>query len=195
MADKIATDFLSNIKAKSGEAIKWFKKIVKQTQRAAFPAATGRKEFTGDRSIGVTRKPLIGRMYLFQYDAKWKDILPYWDVWPLIFPFDYTSNGFYGINLHYLPPNDRINLMLRLIKSAGSSANVTDKYRLKLSYQIITGFKPAVPCIKRYLFSHVQGSGFYGISGTDWSYAATLPLQKFKGAGTKTIWSDSKQFY
>mgnify|MGYP000945113453 CR=1 FL=1 len=44
MADKIVTDFLKNIKAKSGEAIKWFKSIVKQTQRAAFPAATGRKE-------------------------------------------------------------------------------------------------------------------------------------------------------
>ena len=29
MADKIATDFLSKIKAKSGEAIKWFKDIVR----------------------------------------------------------------------------------------------------------------------------------------------------------------------
>ena len=68
MADKIATDFLSNIKAKSGEAIKWFKNIVKRTQRAAFPAATGRKEFTGDRSIGLIQsRPDWGRMYLFQY--------------------------------------------------------------------------------------------------------------------------------
>jgi hypothetical protein len=195
MADKVATDFLSQVKAKSKQAMDWFKTIVSRTRRAAFPARTARDEIMQERNVGIDATPKIGRMYLFQYDAKWKDILPYWDVWPLIFPFDYTSNGFYGINLHYLPPNDRINLMLRLIKSAGSSANVTDKYRLKLSYQIITGFKPAVPCIKRYLFSHVQGSGFYGISGTDWSYAATLPLQKFKGAGTKTIWSDSKQFY
>ena len=90
MADKIVTDFLTNIKAKSGEAIKWFKKIVKQTQRAAFPAATGRKEFTGERNIGVRGTPLIGRMYLFRYQAKWDDILPYWDMWPLIFPFDYA---------------------------------------------------------------------------------------------------------
>ena len=28
MADKIATDFLTKLKAKSGEAIKWFKNIV-----------------------------------------------------------------------------------------------------------------------------------------------------------------------
>ena len=29
MADKIATDFISNIKAKSKKAIEWFRKIVK----------------------------------------------------------------------------------------------------------------------------------------------------------------------
>ena len=181
MADKVATDFLSNIKAKSRQAMSWFKDVVKKTQRAAFPASTGRSELTGDRNIGVTGQPTIGQMYLFQYDAKFKDILPYWDVWPLIFPFDYAKNGFYGINLHYLAPNPRIDLMLRLIKAQGGSGNVDENYKLKLSYDIITKYPPAKPCIKRYLFSHVQGSGFYGISGEDWSYAAALPLQKFRG--------------
>ena len=195
MADKIATDFLSKIKAKSGEAIKWFKKIVKQTQRAAFPATTGRKEFTGERSIGVTRKPLIGRMYLFQYKAKWDEILPYWDMWPLIFPFDYAKNGFYGINLHYLAPNDRAALMIRLIKAQGSSGNMNENYKLKLSYDIITKFKPAKPCIKRYLFGQVQGTGLYGISGEDWSYAAALPLQKFQKQSAKYVWNQSAQMY
>ena len=195
MADKIATDFISSIKAKSRQAMDWFKSIVKKTRAAAFPASTGRSELTGDRNIGVTGRPTIGQMYLFQYDAKFKDILPYWDVWPLIFPFDYATDGFYGINLHYLPPTDRINLMLRLIKSAGAARKMDENYRLKLSYQIITSFKPARPCIKRYLFSHVQGAGFYGIGGNDWSYAASLPLHKFKGAGTGTVWGDSKKFY
>ena len=41
MADKVATDFLSKLKAKGKEAMSWFKDIVKQTQRAAFPASTG----------------------------------------------------------------------------------------------------------------------------------------------------------
>ena len=195
MADKIATDFLSKIKAKSGEAIKWFKKIVKQTQRAAFPATTGRKEFTGERSIGVTRKPLIGRMYLFQYKAKWDEILPYWDMWPLIFPFDYAKNGFYGINLHYLAPNDRTDLMIRMIKAQGGSGNLTERYKLKLSYDIITKFKPAIPCIKRYLFGQVRGTGMYGIGGEDWSYAAALPLQKFQKQSAKYVWNQSAQMY
>ena len=195
MADKIATDFLSKIKAKSGEAIKWFKKIVKQTQRAAFPAATGRKEFTGERSIGVTRKPLIGRMYLFQYKAKWDEILPYWDMWPLIFPFDYAKNGFYGINLHYLAPNDRTALMIRLIKAQVGGGNMNENYKLKLSYNIITKFNPAIPCIKRYLFRQVQGRGFHGISGEDWSYAAALPLHKFQKKPASYVWKQSAQMY
>ena len=196
MADKVATDFLSNIKAKSKQAMSWFKDIVKKTQRAAFPASTGRAELTGDRNIGVTGRPTVGQMYLFQYDAKFKDILPYWDVWPLIFPFDYAKNGFYGINLHYLAPNARVDLMLRLIKAQGGSGQLgNDNYKLRLSYDIITKYPPAKPCIKRYLFSHVQGKGLYGIGGEDWSYAAALPLQRFKGASAGTVWKQSAQMY
>ncbi len=195
MADKVVTDFLTKIKAKSGEAIKWFRNIVKKTQRAAFPAVTGRKEFTGDRSIGVTSRPLIGKMYLFQYKAKWDEKLPYWDMWPLIFPFDYAKDGFYGINLHYLPINDRTNLMIRLIKAQGGSGNMSENYKLKLNYNIITKFKPAIPCIKRYLFKQVRGQGLYGIGGEDWSYAAALPLHKFQKQSAKYVWSQSALMY
>ena len=195
MADKIATDFLSRVKAKGKQAMTWFRDIVKKTRANAFPASTGRAELMDDRNTGVTGRPSIGRLYLFQYDAKYKETLPYWDVWPLIFPFKFASNGFYGINLHYLPPNARIDLMLRLIKAQGGSGNVSENYKLKLSYDIITTYPPAIPCIKRYLFNHVQGKGFYGIKGEDWSYAAALPLQKFRGAGNNTVWGDSKAFY
>ena len=196
MADKIATDFISNIKAKSKKAIEWFKKIVKDTQRSAFPATTGRKEIMTDRNIGIrSGKPIIGKMYLFQYSAKWKDILPYWDMWPLIFPFDYAKDGFYGINLHYLAPNHRTALMIRLIKAQGGGGDMNENFKLKLSYDIITKYKPAIPCIKRYLFSHVQGKGLYGISGEDWSYAAAMPLHKFQKESAKYVWGQSKKFY
>ena len=196
MADKIATDFISKIKAKIGKAIEWFRDIVNKTRAAAFPAAAGRSELMGKRNIGVsTGKPVLGMMYLFQYQAKYDDILPYWDMWPLIFPFDYAKNGFYGINLHYLAPNARTELMIRLIKAQGGGGNMTEDYKLKLSYDIITRFKPAKPCIKRYLFGQVQGKGLYGISGEDWSYAATLPLQKFQKATAKSVWNQSAQMY
>ena len=181
MADKIVTDFLNTVKSKSRKAMDWFRSIVGKTRSAAFPAATGRKEIMGGRNIGITRDPEIGKMYLFQYEAKFKEILPYWDKWPLIFPFDHARGGFYGINLHYLPVGARIDLMTALMKAQGESNRPLDKdYNLTLSYNIIKGFKPAKKCIKRYLRTHLQTS-LYGITGEDWSYAAALPLQKFEG--------------
>ena len=196
MADKIATDFLTNIKAKSGEAIKWFRDIVMQTRRKVLPAATGRLEFTRERSIELTRtRPTWGKMYLFQYQAKWDEKLPYWDMWPLIFPFKYTKNGFYGINLHYLAPNDRAALMIRLIRSQGKAGNMDENFKLFLSYKILTRFKPAIPFIKRYLYGQVHGRGVFGIGGNDWSYAAALPLQKFQKQSAKYVWSQSALMY
>ena len=183
MASKIATDFLKSVKAKSKEAKAWFRDIVKKT-RYAIPGATGRRELMGDRNIGEFLTPKIGRMYLFQYDAKMKDVLPYWDRFPLIFPLDYAKNGFYGINLHYLPPEQRINLMTALIEAQGKTGGtLDDDYKLQgLNYLIIKGFKPAQKCIKRYINeSPHRKTPFYGISGADWSYAAALPLQKFVG--------------
>ena len=182
MADKIVTDFLNTVRAKSRKAMDWFRSIVRDTQRAAFPAAYGRREIMQGRNTGITKAPEIGKMYLFQYDALHKDKLPYWDRWPLIFPFDVNvAGGFYGINLHYLPPGARISLMTALIKAQGEADKHLDQdYNLVLSYEILKGFKPAKRCIKRYLVTQLK-TNLYGITGEDWSYAAALPLQKFVG--------------
>jgi hypothetical protein len=181
MADKIETDFLKQVKAKSREAVKWFKDLVKQTTKAAFPAMTGRKDI---RSQSVDIKGNlgavdIGTMFFFQYNAKWDEILPYWDKFPLIFPFAPAKGGFYGINLHYLNPERRSKLMQALIKSQGSGGKMNENFQLKLNYNIISKFKPAKRCVKRYLTSHAKG-GFYKISGEDWPYAVGLPLQNWK---------------
>ena len=182
MADKVATDFLSKVKAKGKQAMSWFRDIVKKTRAAAFPASTGRAELMDDRNTGVTGRPSIGRMYLFQYDAKYKNILPYWDRFPLVFPFDVFSDGFYGINIHYLNVESRIKLMTALMEAHGISGELNDKYFMKLSYSVIKDFKPAKECIKRYINKAAhRKSPFYGIAGNDWSYAAALPLQKFVG--------------
>ena len=102
MADKVATDFLSKVKAKGKQAMAWFRDVVQKTRAAAFPASTGRAELMGERNTGVVSSVTVGRMYLFQYDAKWKDILPYWDVWPLIFPFDFARKSETTLFMYYL---------------------------------------------------------------------------------------------
>ena len=135
------------------------------------------------------------RAFLYQYDPKWKDILPWYDIWPLVFPFDYAKGGFYGINVHYLPPNARADLMVSLLSAHGEGAMLNKRFKMKLSYNIITQFKPARACIKRYLYNHVQGKGFYTIPADDWTYAAALPMQKFKKASNSEVWRHSKTLY
>ena len=53
----------------------------------------------------------IGQMFMFFYDPKNKQTLPYYDRFPLVFPIELYSDGFLGINLHYLPQKYRANLM------------------------------------------------------------------------------------
>jgi len=197
MATNIETDFLKQVRAKSKDAVKWFRNLVKQTQQALITGPAGRREL---KSRGIdTQSRLsgsdIGYMFYFQYNAKHDKeypILPYWDRYPLIFPFEPASGGFYGINLHYLNPKYRLNLMEALKKLSGD-ANLDEDYRLKLSWQIISNYKPARKCVKRYLNSHAK-SVFYKIGGNDWPYAVGLPIQSWK-VNDNTAYKSFKQGY
>ena len=206
MADKFdkinnLTDLISSVKAKSQKAKQWFRELIKTTQRAAIPAKFGRAEFRKDRNIDVIRKVAkkdIGAMFLMRYDAKTKDKLPYWDSWPLVFPFAPAPGGFYGINIHYLNPTARMTLMMALIRGSQSigSNELDENFRLKLSYKFLSSFPPARPCIKRYLMGHVVKRSMYRIAGNDWAYAAGLPMQRFEGdLNNAEIWAQSSLMY
>ena len=49
------------------------------------------------------KSPFYGRLNMFFYDPKFKKTLPYYDTFPLVLPLEPYSDGFLGINLHYLP--------------------------------------------------------------------------------------------
>ena len=48
----------------------------------------------------LTSRPSVGQMYMYFYEAKTKDTLPYFDRFPLVFPFAKVKGGFYGLNMH-----------------------------------------------------------------------------------------------
>lgn len=136
----------------------------------------------------------IGKMYTFQYDAKTKDKLPYWDMFPLIFPIEYYGDSMLGINMHYLPPVLRAQLMDALYTTLNN-----DKYnkttKLAISYSILKGasrFGYFKPCIKKYLFSHIR-SPFIYIAPDEWDIALMLPTQKFLKASSEKVWQDSRK--
>jgi len=127
-----------------------------------------------------TSRILPGYMYMFAYDAKHKDTLPYYDKFPLIFPFSVDADGFLGMNLHYLPHLLRARLMDALYNLT-SDARFNDKTRLKMSYDILNNsskYKYFKPCVKRYLFSQMQ-TRFLVIPSNEWDIALFLPLERF----------------
>lgn len=143
-------------------------------------------------TIGSVGPNNIGQMLTFNYDAKLKDKLPYWDRVPLIFPIEIYKDGFLGINLHYLPPMYRAKLMDALYTTM-SNSKYDDTTRLQISYRIMKGvqkFKLFEPCIKRYLSSHVQ-SKFIVLNPEEWDMALMLPTERFQKAKKQTVWSKS----
>lgn len=128
-----------------------------------------------------TNSTVIGKMYFFKYDAKLKKTLPRWDMYPLIFPIEMYTDGFLGLNLHYLTTSERQAILSRL-QSYATAKNLTEKTRLKLSYDLVASTKKlntlARPCIKRYLYTHVR-SRFVEIPATEWDRVVQLPLEAF----------------
>ena len=136
----------------------------------------------------------IGAMYFFYYDPKTKDSLPYYDRFPLVIPIERYSDGFLGLNLHYIHPKQRI-LLLDALSSYKTSKNYDEKTRLRLSYDLlkrVSGLYQFGPCVKRYLFSHIE-SRFLEITAKEWDIAALLPVEQFTGATKDKVWSESRK--
>ena len=136
---------------------------------------------------------IIGRMYFYFYDPKLKDELPYYDRFPLVIPIERYQDGFLGLNLHYISPKQRINL-LDALSDFASNSNYDETTRLRLTWRKLqsvgAAFK-AKPCIKKYLFKHVD-SRFLEITADEWDIAALLPFQDFRGASANKVYNDSR---
>lgn len=134
----------------------------------------------------------IGRMYFFQYDPIHKLTLPYYDTYPLVFPFTIEADRMRGINMHYLPPFLRAKLMDALYSTANNS-KYDKTMKLQITYQLLKSaiqFRYFKPCIHEYVFSHVQGP-FMNINPKNWDHVLMLPLARFKKATQETVWADS----
>lgn len=140
----------------------------------------------------LTTQLVPGRLYSFFYMPKYYETLPYYDTFPMIFPYDKDKDHFIGLNLHYLDYYPRFEIFRELMKTANNKY-LTEDTRIKYNWDLIKSvsrLKPAKACIKQYLFSHVQ-SPFLEFSPKDWPTALTLPVERFEGANKKQVWADS----
>lgn len=171
------------VPAKEQDSREWFRKKAKTTAVKAETLISGNKEKQRE-------KVSVGSMFTFAYEAKHAKTLPYYDRFPLIFPFSSAPGGFLGINMHYLPPKLRGQLMDALY-TLSSNKSFNESTKLKLNYDALKKVsKLYKPCVKHYLNSQVR-SKFVKIDSTEWDIALFLNFQKFTGASNSKVWSDS----
>ena len=197
MVAKVFDDILlrgvrsGNIPARTDAAREWYRQQAKDTTRPQSRPEKMIKEMGKERARGRFE---LGNMYMFNYDPKHKDTLPYYDRFPLIFPINRAKGGFMGINMHYLPPVLRAKLMDALYETSNNKY-YDETTKLKLSYQTLAGaskFKEFKPCIKHYLTVQLRSRLIY-ISPTEWDVALFLPTARFVGATQSQVFKDSRK--
>lgn len=121
-------------------------------------------------------------MFFFRYDPLYKNVLPYWDKFPLVIPFDINATSFIGLNIHYLPIPARQKLLD--ILGVLRTKKTTREY-MRISYKFIKSASQTElfqPCIHRYLKSHLR-SRLVKVDPDEWRNAADLPVQQFQYRG------------
>jgi hypothetical protein len=135
-------------------------------------------------------KPFYGKLNMFFYDPKFKKKLPYYDTFPLVLPLETYSDGFLGVNLHYLPIPLRIKLLDKLVDYSNNTA-FDESTRLVVDYSRLKKVRLLKPTIHKYLAGHVK-SQFRRIDANEFTVATLLPVQRFKKASSKEVWAESR---
>ena len=135
-------------------------------------------------------KPFYGKLNMFMYDPKFKKTLPYYDTFPLVLPLEMYSDGFLGINFHYLPIPLRIKLLDKLVDY---SNNTEFDYttRLIVDYSKLKSLRIIKPTLHKYLAGQTK-SQFRRIDADEFTIATLLPVQRFKKSSASEVWSDSR---
>lgn len=155
------------------ESLDWFAKVVRKE-----------KQIRSIDSVidGLKSKRISpGEMFVYNYDPKTKEKLPFYDTAPLVVILEVLSDGWYGINIHYLPPKVRATVMYEI------------GYNMRAPKQIASMLESnplTKNCLKRYLASHLTSRPKH-IPKDDWEIAIQLPFEGFEKASQKEVWKHS----
>ena len=138
-----------------------------------------------------SRTPFYGRLNMFFYDPKLKAKLPYYDRFALVLPLERYSDGFLGINFHYLPIPLRIRLLDRLVDFS-SNTKFDESTKLNVSYTGVKDIRLVKPTLHRYLSGRVK-TDFRRIDADEFTVATLLPVQRFSKASAAEVYRDSRK--
>jgi hypothetical protein len=179
--------FRKGITPRTEESRDWFRQKAQQMRRI------NRNQLMQEEEIKLRNRFGVGNMYMFFYDPKTKDTLPYYDAFPLVIPIEPAPGGFYGLNLHYLPPILRAKFLDALLDIT-TNKKYDENMKFDLSYKLLKSaekFKHFKPCFKRYLLDHVR-SRFALVPAPEWEIATFLPTADWRKASQTKVYKDSR---
>ena len=188
--DKLESEaFRKGLTARSKEAETWFKKNVKKLGKLG-------PNILKDERLTKVSPVRPGDMVMYTYNPKLRQTLPYYDTFPLTIVIGKAPGGFFGLNLHYLPPKIRA-IFLDKLDDVVNNQKFDKTTRFKVTYKMLTAaakYKYFKPCFKHYLTKHVT-SNVMKISAAEWNIAIFLETAAFRKKSTRFVWSQSRRQY
>ena len=154
------------------------------------------REFGTPKALDLIRdgkqatRPFFGRLNMFFYDPKLKAKLPYYDRFPLVLPLENYSDGFLGLNFHYLPIPLRMRLLDRVVDFSNNT-KFDKTTTLGVSYNQLKNVRLIRPTLKRYLAGKVK-SRFRRVDADEFIVATLLPVARWSKAQAATVHKDSR---
>lgn len=180
--------FRNGITPRTQQSRDWFRK------KAAQLGNVNRNMIMKEDPITLRNRTIIGGMFMFFYDPKGKDTLPYYDSFPLVIVIGPADGGFLGLNLHYLPPVLRAKFLDALLDETNNK-RYDETTRFNATYDLMkraAKYKYFKPCIKHYLNDHVR-SRFARVEAPEWEIATFLPTADFQKASKQEVYRDSRR--
>ena len=131
----------------------------------------------------LKRRAELGDLFCYYYKPKYKDVLPYYDMFPMIMLIGVDKDTFLGINFHYLAPKFRAILLDRVTAKVGGGL---------INWKKISKIREIAPTVKRYRFDHIMKK-VVPIEENEQEIAIFLPTERFKKASRTQVWADSKR--
>ena len=180
--------FRAGINPRTQASREWFKRRVQRLTRI------NRDALMREEEINRRASHSYGSMFMYFYDPKHKDKLPYYDRFPLTIPIEPAEGGFIGINLHYLPPVLRAKFLDALL-DVTNNKKYDDTTKFRLTYRLLKGARNMryfKPCLKRYLLSHVR-SRVAEVPAPEWEIATFLPTAQWEKGTAGKVYQDSRK--
>jgi len=164
-----------------GQSKLWYRNKLENLQTRARTMVLENRE-------NLHRWPDKGKMYLFLYMPENRKQLQYYDLAPLVIPIESKRNriNFSALNLHYLFPRYRYELINNLLSEGTNTTRALNKF---LRY---SEGKDSKTITKTYFYNKCR-SRFLEIPTEEWELASALPIDQFQKRHKSVVWNDTRE--